>query len=94
MSGERFASHGDRHELHGYTLVVDTDGPDIFVGRCDDITADEVILLDVAEHREGEDGKSKEAYVERAAQVGTWPKHKMVRLPRGRVTSVRKLGDL
>ena len=94
MSAGGFAPHGDRHEYHGITLVVDTDGPEIFIGRCDDITDSEVILLDVDEHRDGADGKSKEEYVTRAAQVGTWTRHEMVALPKSRVASIRKLGDL
>ena len=69
MNGERFAPHGDRHALHGITLVVDTDGPEIYIGRCDDITESEVILLDVDEHRDGAEGRTKEEYVMRAAQV-------------------------
>ena len=94
MSGERSASHGDRHRLHGITLVVDTNGPEVFIGRCDDISDSDVILLDVDEHREGDGGKSKEEYVAHAAQVGTWTRHQMVTLPRARVVSIRKLGDL
>ncbi len=94
MTSRTFASHGDKHDLHGITLVVDTDGPEIFIGRCDDITETEVILLDVDEHRDGDDGRSKEEYVTRAAQVGAWSKHQMVTVPRGRVVSIRRLGDL
>ena len=75
-------------------MVVDTDGPEIFIGRCDDITESDVILLDVDEHRDGDGGKSKEEYVQRAAQVGAWTRHQMVTLPRARVVSIRKLGDL
>ena len=76
------------------TLVVDTDGPEIYIGRCDDITESEVILLDVDEHRDGEDGRTKEEFVARAAQVGPWARLQMVTVPRGRVVSIRKLGDL
>ena len=28
--------HHDKHELHGITVVVDTEGPKVFVGRCDE----------------------------------------------------------
>mgnify|MGYP007059430074 CR=1 FL=1 len=94
MSADRFAPHQDRHELHGITLVVDTDGPEIFIGRCDDITDSEVILLDVDEHRDGDGGRSKEEYVTRAAQLGAWVRHQVVTLPRSRVASIRRLGDL
>ena len=94
MSANGFAPHADRHEFHGITLVVDTDGPEIFIGRCDDITETDVILLDVDEHREEEGAQSKEDFVTRAAQVGAWSRHQMVTVPRARVVSLRKLGDL
>jgi hypothetical protein len=94
VSGRTFPSHADRHELHGVTLVVDTDGPEIFIGRCDDISDAEVILLDVDRHVDGEGGRSKAQFVERAAQVGPWKRHQMVSLPRSRVLNIRKLGDL
>lgn len=94
MSPGDFVPHVDRHELHGITLVVDTDGPEIFIGRCDDITETDVILLDVDQHEEGAEGRSKEEYVLRAAQVGAWSRHPMIMVPRGRVVSIRKLGDL
>jgi hypothetical protein len=29
--------HHGRSELHGITVVVDTHGPKVFVGRCDDL---------------------------------------------------------
>lgn len=86
--------HPDRHELHGITVVVDTDGPEIFVGRCDDVTDQGFILLDVDVHRDGEDGRSKAEYVERAAQLGFWKKHDRLIVPQAAVTSVRRLGDL
>lgn len=94
MTGDGFRPHQDRSELHGLTLVVDTDGPEIYIGRCDDVTEIEVILLDVDVHRDGDEGRSKEQYVERSAQLGFWKKHDMLVLPRDRVTSIRKLGDL
>ena len=86
--------HDDRHELHGITVVVDTRGDEIFIGRCDDIDAQHVRLVDVDVHRNGEAGRSKEAYVARAAQLGFWSKHPRVDIPVGEVTSIRRLGDL
>jgi len=43
--------HHDRHELHGITVVVDTSGPEIFVGRCDDM--DDRQILGVFEGETG-----------------------------------------
>jgi hypothetical protein len=86
--------HQDKGELHGITVVVDTDGPEVFVGRCEEVTGDGVILLDVDVHRDGEDGRSKEEWVTRAARFGVWSRHRRVLVPRERVVSVRRLGDL
>ena len=86
--------HQNKSELHGITVVVDTDGPEIFVGRCDDMDDDKVILLDVDVHSDGEGGRSKEEYVKKAAQFGVWKKHDHLVIDRARVTSVRRLGEL
>ena len=86
--------HQNKSELHGITVVVDTDGPEIYVGRCDDMDDERVILLDVDVHADGDDGRSKDDYVKRAAQFGVWKKHDRLVLDRSRVTSVRRLGEL
>ena len=65
--------HHDRHELHGITVVVDTSGPEIFVGRCDDLDDRQILLVDVDVHRDGDDGRSKAEYVERAARNRVGP---------------------
>lgn len=86
--------HDDRHELHGITVVVDTRGPEIWVGRCDDMDEHQILLVDADVHRDGDDGRSKDEYVERAASFGIWKKHDRVRIDRRAVTSIRRLGDL
>ena len=86
--------HDDRHELHGITVVVDTTGPEIFVGRCDDMDEERILLVDVDVHRDGDDGRSKEEYVQRAASLGVWKRHDRVRIDSRAVTSVRRLGDV
>ncbi len=86
--------HSSKSELHGITVVVDTDGEEIYVGRCDTMDDERVFLLDVDVHRDGENGRSKEEYVRRAAQLGVWKKHDRLVVDRRRVTSVRRLGDV
>lgn len=86
--------HQNKSELHGITVVVDTDGPEIFIGRCDDMDGERVILLDVDVHRDGDGGRSKEQYVAKAAQLGTWKKHDQLVIDRARVTTVRRLGEI
>ena len=46
--------HQDKHELHGITVVVDTPGDEIFIGRCDGLDERGSRLLDVAVHRDGD----------------------------------------
>lgn len=84
--------HHDKHELHGITVVVETPEK-VFVGRCDDMDAAEVILLDADEHAEGQGGRSKEEYLKRAAKFGVWKKHARVSVPREEVAWVRRLSE-
>lgn len=86
--------HQDKSELHGITVIVETDGVEMFVGRCDDIDQREVILLDADVHRDGEDETSRSEYLEKAARFGVWKKFDRVVIPRGRVTAVRRLGEI
>lgn len=86
--------HHDKHALHGITVVVDTSGSRVFVGRCDDIDDEGVILLDADVHEDGAGGKSKQEWVTQAAQVGVWKKLDRVVVPAADVTSVVRLGDL
>jgi hypothetical protein len=91
--------HNDKGELHGVTVVVDTDGPEVFVGRCHEVTPQGVVLLDVdvhsAEGSAGDAGRaSKDAWVQRAARFGVWGKHRHLVVPRERVASIRRLGDV
>jgi hypothetical protein len=86
--------HQGKGELHGITVVVDTDGPEIFVGRCDDVDERGVILHDVDVHCDGDDGRSKEDYVKRAAQLGVWKKYDHMVIPNARVISIRRLGEI
>ena len=86
--------HQGRSELHGITVVVDTTGPEIFVGRCDDEDERGILLNDADVHREGDGGRSKEEYIRRAAQLGVWKKYDRLLVPRDRIASVRRLGEV
>ena len=86
--------HQGKSALHGITVVVDTTGPEIFVGRCDDEDERGIFLHDVDVHRDGESGRSKEEYVRRAARLGVWKKHDHLLIPRDRIASVRRLGEV
>ncbi len=86
--------HHDKGDLHGITVVVDTEGPHVFVGRCDTITPEGVILLDAAVHEEGGEAPSKSEYVQKAARFGIWKTHDRILVPKDDVASIQRLGDL
>lgn len=86
--------HQGKSELHGITVVVDTHGPEVFVGRCDDMDERGIVLDDVDVHRDGEGGRSKQEYLKRAAMVGTWKRHDRLFIPTDKIASVRRLGEL
>jgi len=86
--------HHDKHDLHGITVVVDTHGPQVWVGRCDDIDDAGVILLDADVHADGDGGRSKQDYVQQAAAYGVWKKHERVVVPQSEVASIVRLGDV
>ena len=86
--------HQGKSELHGITVVVDTTGPEVFVGRCDDEDDRGILLDDVDVHRDGEGGRSKEEYLRRAARLGVWKKYNRLLIPRDKIASVRRLGEV
>ena len=91
--------HNDKGELHGITVVVDTDGPEVFVGRCHEVTPQGVVLLDVdvhsAEAGASDDQRaSKAEWVRRAARFGVGGRHRHLVVPRERVASIRRLADV
>jgi hypothetical protein len=86
--------HQGKSELHGITVIVDTTGPEIVIGRCDDEDDRGIFLHDADVHRDGEGGRSKEAYVQRASMVGIWKKHDHLFIPREKIASVRRLGEV
>ena len=85
--------HDDKGELHGITVVVDTTGPHLWIGRCDTITEEGVLLLDADVHEEATDASTKQAFVEKAAKVGVWKKHDRVLVPAAEVRTVTPLGQ-
>lgn len=86
--------HDNKSPLHGITVVVDTKGPKVYVGRCDDEDAEKVILVDADIHEDGANGKSKADYIKRASKFGVWKKYEHLVIPRAEVTSITRLGDV
>jgi hypothetical protein len=86
--------HHDRSPLHGITVAVDTRGAAIYIGRCEDMDDETIVLVDVDVHQDGADGRSKAAYLQRAAKFGTWKKHDRLALPMSQVAWVKPLGQV
>lgn len=86
--------HHGKGDLHGITVVVDTSGPRVFVGRCDTITPEGVILLDADVHEDGADGRTKAEWIEKAARFGVWKTLDHVLVPADTVQSVQRLSEL
>lgn len=86
--------HHGKGDLHGITVVVDTTGAQIAIGRCDTVTPEGVILLDADVHDADESDVTKEAWVKKAAMMGHWPRHPRIVVPTDQVASITKLGDV
>ena len=85
--------HHDKGELHGITVVVTTTGPVSWIGRCDTMVGDQLILLGADRHHGAEDGVSAEEWIQKANQAGFFPRHDRVVLPRSEVVEVRPLAS-
>ncbi len=86
--------HNDKGPLHGITVVVETRGAAVYVGRCDEERADGILLLDADRHVDGEGGRSRAEYLDRAAKFGVFPRHRTLLVPRAEIATIRRLGDL
>ena len=86
-------THAAKGELHGITVVVDTVGRDLYIGRYFEQRSDGIVLLDVACHTEGADGPTKEQYVRTAARYGQWKELAQVVVPLPEVRSVTRLAE-
>ena len=80
-------------ELHGMTVVVETSGPTVFIGRFDQQLGDHYLLHDVDVFQDGAEGVSRQAYLAKAAAFGVWVKQKDVHISVPEVVSIRKLTE-
>ena len=90
--------HHGKGELHGITVVVETSGPRVYIGRCDTILPEGVVLLDADHHDDGAEGRAgtplaKDEYIAQAARFGVWKQHDRVIVPTAEVAGVRPLGE-
>ena len=84
--------HDNMGELHGVTVVAFA-GDTVYVGRCHEMDEQRLLLLDADEHREGQDDRTNEQYLEKAAKFGVWKKHDKLLLPVAEISEVVPLGN-
>lgn len=76
--------------LHGITVVVDTAGSTVYIGRYHSETRDGLLLMD-ADVRDLGDPSAKAGYLARSARLGVFKNTDRVIVPRSEVASVRRL---
>jgi hypothetical protein len=89
MSGHVF--HPGHAELHGITVVVETNGSLTYVGRYDSEDERGVHMLDVGVHDASVAGGSKEEYVRKSATFGIKRDHKHLVVPTADVARITRL---
>jgi hypothetical protein len=92
MSGHVF--HPGHAELHGITVVVETNGSLTYVGRYDSEDEQGVHMLDVGIHDESAAELSKDEYIKRSARFGIRSEHKHLIVPSREVARVTRLGEV
>ncbi len=90
MPGHVF--HPGHHELHGITVVVETSGDTTYVGRFDKEDGERAYLKDVGVHQA--ESQSWEDYLDRTMLYGVKVEHRDLVVPRGEITSIRKLSEV
>lgn len=88
MSGHVF--HPGHSELHGITVVLETAGDVLYIGRYHEETAKGILLHDAAECRDRE-GQSD--FVRRTLKFGVRATHRNVMVPPAEVRRVVRLVD-
>ena len=85
--------HPGHAELHGITVVVETNGARTYVGRYDREDEAGVHMLDVGVH-DGSTDMPKEEYLRRSAKFGVRSEHKHLVVPSQQVARITRLGEL
>ena len=79
--------------LHGLTVVIDTPGPRLYIGRFH-LEDEAGVLLKDADVRDLDAGTTKEAYLARTAKYGVFRTAAQVRVPRAQIASIRRLSEI
>lgn len=89
MSGHVF--HPGHSELHGITVVVETTGDALFVGRYHEETVAGVLLHDVAELQAAGDAATREEFLRKTFKFGVHAQHGHKVIPTLEVRRISRL---
>jgi hypothetical protein len=92
MSGHVF--HPGHAELHGITVVLETNGSLTYVGRYDSEDERGVHMLDVGVHDASRETASKEEYIRKCARFGIRSDHKHLAVPVAQLTRITRLAAM
>lgn len=92
MSGHVF--HPGHAELHGITVVVETNRSLTYVGRYDSEDERGVHMLDVGVHDASAGAGSKEEYIGKSAKFGIRTDHKHLIIPAADVIRITRLSSM
>jgi len=81
-------------ELIGKTVVVDVDGPVIYLGRLAAAGAEFLTLEDADIHHLDDSGTSRERYIIEARKLGVGANRKRLEVRLARVVSVSRIEDV
>lgn len=92
MSGHVF--HPGHEALHGVTVVLETSGGHLYVGRYHDTESGKLRLHDVGMHDAAASGMPNEEYLRRTMKFGVRVEQKFVAVPEAEVTRMTPLGEV
>lgn len=92
MTGHVF--HPGHHTLHGVTVLLETRGRLVYVGRFDMEDESGIHLLDVAVHQPQDSSFTQEEFVRRTLKFGVRVDRKHAVVPSADVASIRPLSDV
>jgi len=78
----------------GQTVVVDIDGPVVYLGKLASVSGEFLTLEDVDVHNLGDSGTPRERYVVEAKKLGIRPNRKQAQVRLARVVGVSRLEDV
>ena len=81
-------------DLVGQVVVVDTDGPVLYIGKLVEIGAEFLVIEDVDVHNLGDSATGRELYLINAKQFGVRPNRKKAQVRTARVVGLSKLEDV